>query len=174
MTQEEKTAQEAPKPTKSELESRIREAGAKGDTEALNREEATKAQEAKARVRESVTQAIADAVKPILLKSASRESLKGTGERVRIEWTPDGGPLTVAIVTTAAAPVRTSTGGGGANRPGVMRERFGRSLDQLFHEVASAEDVAKHDACTSNSARYAVKSRVVNAAIEAGRIKPSA
>jgi len=169
------------KPTIAELEARVREAGAKGDLDTLvalaKQVDALRADERKAAV-EKVASAragrckgIADAILPTLEKVATEAALEGLGERVNISYTPSSHLLSVAIASAApAAATRTSTSGG-AGKPGAMKDLTGKSLDQNFREVASADDIAKHDSLANNSAKYSLKNRIVQAAIADGRIK---
>ena len=176
--------EEVKKPTRSELEAHIREAGSKGDVkalitlakqlEALEVSERRIAEEAKARVRGEVTASIVEVVKPILIKSVPKTLLRGTGNHVRIDWEPDAGPLTIVVLDTTAKPLptaRKSTNGDGTGRPGKMRELYGASLDELFRRYATAEQLAQHDAAANNSSKYAIKNRVVQKAVDDGLLK---
>ena len=180
MTQGQTPADER-KPTIAELEARVREAGVKGDLDTLvslaKQVDALRADERKAAVekvasaRAGRSKGIADAILPILEKIATEAALEGLGERVNISYTPSTHLLSVAIASAAAPAAATRTGTVGTGKPGVMKDLTGKSLDQNFRDVASADDIAKHDSLASNSAKYSLKNRIVQAAITDGRIK---
>ena len=100
------------------------------------------------------------------------------------QMAPEGsenGPVVSLTISSKAAPKpaaagTTSSANGSANRGGKMTDQFGQPLAALFDLVASDEDrveLAKRmDSAgtdkSKNSAAWAVKTRVVQKAIEAG------
>lgn len=82
-------------------------------------------------------------------------------------------PVWSAVLGSAVSRTVKSDAGSSAPR-GKTNDRYGMSLDQVFRQYATPEEIASHDALPAdkNSAKWNIKKAVLKRAEEAGLIKP--
>jgi hypothetical protein len=169
--------------TMEDLKARLQEAALEGNTDEILRlakevakiEAVEKTAQAVAlqAQRSKVTEGIVKAVRPVLEKFAGAE-LDALGGVIRITYQPSANELlTVAIASTAPAKVASGTiSAPGDGKPGKLRGMYGKTLAEMFTEVATPDEQASYAEKVGNSAQYAYKNRIVQAAIDAGRFTP--
>lgn len=170
--------------TMEDLKAKLQEAALEGNTDAIlslakevaKLEAAGKAEREKAlqSQRSKAVEGIAKAIRPVLEKFAGAE-LEALGGVIRIVYHPSADELlTVAIASTAPAKsASAATSAPGEGKPGKLRGMYGKSLDEMFREVATPDELAAYETKVGNSAQYALKNKVVQAAISAGRFTPT-
>ena len=166
--------------TMEDLKAKLQEAALEGNTNEILRlakevaklEAGEKAEREKALSgqRAKVVDGITKAIRPVLEKFAGAE-LEALGGVIRITYQPSNNELlTAAIASTAPAKVTSGvTSAPGEGRPGKLRGLYGKSLDEMFRETATPEELAAYETKVGNSAQYAFKNRIVQAAIDAGK-----
>ena len=165
-----------------QLKEELAIAAAKGDMDAIlslakevgkleASEKAARESEAQKR-RAEVCTSISKAIRPVLEKFVG--DVEVLGGVLRATWQPGNNDLlTVAIASTAPKAVSSATGNGDG-KPGKLRGLYGLSLGEMFDKVATPEEQTAYAEKVGNSAQYAFKNRIVQAAISAGLFKPIA
>jgi len=102
---------------------------------------------------------------------AALGAVKATGFTFKLDE-PDGVSYkSVALSVPTVKAKRTSGGGGGTHT--TSKAEYGMTLDEIFQAHATAEDKAKLEAATTNSAKWQVKNGVKKAAIAEGKLQPA-
>ena len=85
-----------------------------------------------------------------------------------------GGDPVFSAVFGSAASAPKSSGAGTATPKGKTQDMFGRSLESVFREFATPQELTDHDSMTAadNTKRWNLKQKVLKRAIEEGLIKP--
>lgn len=160
---------------RAELESAIKKAASAGDLDLLmsltDQLKAIKASELKAAAekiaqeRVRVNAGIIEALKPALEKFAP--DVIRLGGVLRVTYNANEKLVDAAIGERAKTPAPKGAGGGNA---GKTSELYGRTLDSIFKEYATADEAAQHESETDNTKRWNLKKKVRTRAEEAGLI----
>lgn len=160
---------------RSDLETAIKKAASASDLDLLmaltDQLKAIKAAELKAAAervaqeRVKINAGIIEAIKPVLEKFAPEVIRLGGVLRITYNATEKLVDAALGEKAKSAAP----RGSGGANA-GKTSEQYGRTLDSIFKEFATAEEQAAHDAEPDNTKRWNLKKKVRTRADEAGLI----
>ena len=95
--------------------------------------------------------------------------------RVTIDASPElPEPVYTAVLGSHATPSHKSGGATTSAPRGKTSERYGMSLDQVFRQYATPEEMSAHDALPAdkNSAKWNIKRGVLKRAEEGGLLKP--
>jgi hypothetical protein len=137
-------------------------------------EAAQKEQEALAGARQELATRIYQAVKGVV-KTTDFEAVKAHGFTFKLDEPDATGTMihykSVALLVPVIKAAKKSTGNGGTHTS--SKAEYGKTLDEIFQEFATAEDKAKLEAAESNSAKWQVKNAVKKAALAAGKLQPA-
>lgn len=106
------------------------------------------------------------------------DNIRKMGPVLRLTIDATGEDVLYTAVYGSAASTRTSAGASGAPRmAGKVGATYGRSLDSVFQEFATPEERAAYDALDPNAKRldslqYSAKRKVLERAINEGKIHP--
>ena len=128
--------------------------------------------ESQAVARAELTAKVLDAMK-VASTPFLPEIVKLVGKELailRFVATPDGS-YECRIIKAEPAPVKGARVSGGGGKHSTLKE-FGKGLDQVYEEFATAEDRAKLDAAGSKGSQWNVKVEVKKRAIAEGKLLP--